>query len=103
MRVISKKNLEEAASRYPDARARVAWFLKAIRFECWTCFEDVKSFNAKASSVGDIVVFDLGSMRLLVSIDYADKGSTTRTKPIYFKHLWTHAEYDRWYKSRTPQ
>lgn len=105
MRIISKRQLLAAAREMgdTDTEKRVAAFLLSIRSESWTCFQDIQKFNKNADLVKGSVVFDLGSVRLITRVSYAKKGSGCRTNPVYFKYLWTHDEYQRWRKSKTPK
>lgn len=99
MRIVTVKKLLEAAKEHPGSEKRVHAFLHLIKHQVWQGPADVKAFDCKASFVGKLVVFDMGSDRLVVKIRYASTPHQT-SSPIYFQHLFSHEEYDRWGRDR---
>lgn len=99
MRIIAVKKLLEASKKHPGSEKRVHAFLQLIRNQIWQGPADVKAFDCKASFVGKWVVFDMGSDRLVVKIRYASAPNQS-SSPIYFQHLFSHDEYDKWNKGQ---
>ena len=52
-------------------------------------FADVRNTFGSADVVGNFVVFDAASFRIVVAIHY-NRGR------VFVRHVFTHAEYDRW-------
>lgn len=90
MRVIAKRNLMQAATAHGDCVAQVEnWFRVASRAQ-WRSLVEVRQIFPHADLVDDKTVFNIkgNGYRLIVYINYA-------AQTILFKHLLTHAEYDK--------
>ena len=89
MNVIGKPNLVQAAlstenSQLFEKTAR--WYNLAARSN-FANFVELQQVFPSADLVGDKVVFNLGSYRLICGVSFA-RGT------LYFKALLCHAEYD---------
>jgi len=91
MRVISRKWLNELATRHPDAKSGLdAWFHEAETAD-WANPAQVKAQYATASILRNgRVVFNIGGnkYRLVVRINYA-------YRVVYVRFAGTHGEYDQ--------
>jgi mRNA interferase HigB len=100
VRVISKKKLQEFwESRKADSevaeRDLLVWYKASIHAD-WSNFSTLKQTFGSADSVGNCVVFDVGSnrFRLIGRVNYA-KGI------VYVLRVMDHKEYDKklWVKT----
>jgi mRNA interferase HigB len=91
MRVISRKQLREFASRHPDAESSLrAWFHEARQAHGDTT-ADIKQHYGSASVLKDNrVVFNIcgNKYRLVVKINY-------HAEIVYVRFVGTHADYDK--------
>ena len=93
MHVISEKALREFLEKHADARAPLQAWLKIAEKATWANFPEVrKTFNS-ADVVGHFTIFNIkgNDYRLVTAIHY-------NRKKVYIRHVFTHAEYDRWNK-----
>jgi mRNA interferase HigB len=103
MHVITRRRLVEFGKRHPDAATPLdAWYriVKAGRFSRWA---DLKSTFGSADSLGrGLVVFNIAGnkYRLVANVRYATETNVGR---VYVRHVFTHAEYDRWSDERRKQ
>ena len=90
MRLIAKTNLLQAAKSIgnADLTKRTESWLDVITHNDFPTFHALNVRFPKADLVGNRIVFNLGSYRLIVGYNF-------QTQTLYFKHLLTHAEYDR--------
>ena len=90
MNVISKPNLFEAAraTKNPQLIEKVAhWYELAVRHD-FENFAALRNVFPSADWVGDKVVFNLGSCRLICGVSFSRKA-------LFFKALLSHAVYDK--------
>lgn len=95
MHIIAKKALEDFWRRQPTARpALEAWYKIASRSN-FAGFADVRRTFQAADYVSPFTVFDVGGnkFRIIAAIHY-------NRQKIYIRHVFTHAEYDRWCKQQ---
>lgn len=59
----------------------------------FTCFADVRNTYNSADQVGEAVVFNVNSYRIVAAIRYV-------ARRVYIQHVYTHAEYDKWSKAQ---
>lgn len=88
--VISKPRLFEAAraTRNPELVKKTAsWYQLAVK-NTFGNFVELKKIFRTADLVGDVLIFDLGSYRLICGFSF-------ERRQLLFKHLLTHADYDR--------
>ena len=65
------------------------WY-QAVRHATWERAEDVRKTYNSIDKVGEFTVFDVGHrVRIVVDIAFSQKR-------LYIKHVFTHAEYDKW-------
>lgn len=91
MRIIARKTLREAWTKYRDAENPLRAWCKEAEAAQWGSPEDIRSQYRTASIVGDQrVVFNIkgNTYRLVVAINYA-------AKIVFIKFFGTHAEYDK--------
>ena len=91
MRVISRRPLNDLASRFPEAKVELdAWFHEA-EGASWANPAQIKAKYGSASILkGSRVVFNIcgNKYRLVVKINYA-------YAVVYVRFAGTHREYDR--------
>lgn len=90
MQVIAKRNLMEAAKKHGDCISQAERWYRTARLASWQSLAEVKATYSDTDIVGDKTVFNIkgNHYRLIVHISYEKNA-------IYFKHLLTHAEYDK--------
>lgn len=90
MRVLGKEKLTDFAKRHAALRKRIsAWTLEAEEAS-WRQPQDILERFPRASIIAaDRIVFDLGSSRLDVRINYD-------FQVLIVMRVGTHDEYDRW-------
>jgi mRNA interferase HigB len=96
MRIITRRTLREFWERHPQAHEPLsAWHKNAKQAE-WKNFAEVKADYNSVDCSGQLTIFDIGGnkYRLIVAIHY-------NTKMIFIRHVFTHAEYDRWNQTRS--
>jgi mRNA interferase HigB len=98
MRVISRKRLVKFGEKHPQAATPLdAWYriMKAAKFAGPQ--EVAAQFGSQNVSFlgGELTVFDISgnNVRLVAAMVYDGKA-------VYVKHVFTHAEYDKWNKKR---
>ncbi|CAH0998887.1 hypothetical protein LEM8419_00200 [Neolewinella maritima] len=90
MRIIAKRTLREYWSAEPAAEQALKDWYQRVKAANWATPNDVKSFQASASLVGDNrVVFNIkgNTYRLIVRINY-------ERATVFIKFIGTHREYD---------
>jgi len=91
VRVIAKKTLREAWTRFRDAEGALRAWNQEAETAMWSGPEDIRRRYPSASIVGDErVVFNIkgNKYRLVVSIKYS-------AHLVFIKFFGTHAEYDK--------
>jgi len=100
MHVISRKRLVQFGEGNAAAvKPLDAWYrlMKARRFANWA---ELKETFGTADSLGEgLVSFDIGGnkYRLIANVRYTTDRNVGR---VWIRHVFTHAEYDRWSKKR---
>ena len=90
MNVVSKPNLVEAAlsAKNPQLVEKTArWYGLAVKNN-FANFVELQQVFPSADLVGDKVVFNVGSYRLICGVSFV-------RSTFYFKALLSHAEYDQ--------
>jgi len=95
--VVTRRHLEEAISRYPDAAADLrAWMLIVVSVR-WRSMVDVLKTFKDADLVDGYTVFNIrhNRYRLITVIHYAKvKGEVETHGHIYIRSVLTHKDYD---------
>jgi mRNA interferase HigB len=88
--VISRKKLQEAATRHAEVTEPLDVWYRVARKGEWRSLSQVRQSFPSADAVGKYTVFNIkgNSYRLIVEINY-------RTSRIFVRHVLTHAEYDK--------
>ena len=91
MHVISRKALVEFWTVHPPAKGPMAAWYKVMRGAAFANFAAVRSVFNSADKVGQFTVFNVGGggYRVVVAIHF-------NRQKLYIRHVFTHAEYDRW-------
>jgi len=88
--VIGRRELFAAAEKHPETRQFIADFYRIAHSAEWRDLIDVRKHYPSADRVGPALIIDvLGNrFRLLFCTNFI-------YKTLFFKGLYTHAEYDR--------
>ncbi len=96
MRIVSRKAINEAASKHSEWGASLTAWYKIARHADWKNFAEVRNSWRNSDVVGRYVVFDISHnrCRLIATIKY-------KWRMIYIRNILSHAEYDEreWQKS----
>lgn len=95
MHVIAKKALEAFWKQHPAARYPLEAWHKIVSRSNFSSFDEVRQAFRAADYVNPFTIFDVGGnkFRIIVVIHY-------NRRKIYIRHVFTHAEYDRWCKQQ---
>jgi mRNA interferase HigB len=94
MHVISKKALQEFWLKHPGAKTPLESWHKLINTSTIDSFAEVKQVFNSADYVPPYYVFDIaGNNYRIISIIHFNR------QKLYVRHVFTHAEYDRWNKA----
>lgn len=91
MRVISRRPLREFWAIHPPAATPlVAWF-RVLETSDFADFNALKRTFRSIDYLAPFTIFDVGGnkYRVIAEVHYA-------RKRVYVRHIFTHAEYDRW-------
>ena len=91
MRLITKRNLNQAIAPYSDSvSAVIAWF-SVLKANSWQSLNEIReNYSASVDEVNGYTIFNIkgNKYRLIVRINY-------QAQIIYFKKFMTHAEYSK--------
>jgi mRNA interferase HigB len=97
MHVITKKRLQEAQAKFPDAANELAAWLKVVRSAVWWKFPELKQAFPDADVVDEYVVFNIrhNHYRLITIVRYSKvKPDRITQGRIYIQSFLTHKQYD---------
>jgi len=91
MRVISNKTLLTFAKLHPQSRVPLQAWRKLIESSNYENFSQLRATFASVDKVGTFYVFDISGnkFRVIAAIHF-------NRKMLFVRHVFTHAEYDRW-------
>jgi mRNA interferase HigB len=89
MNVISKTRLRAFWTVHPTSEGPLTKWHAAVSHATWTCFDHIRKTYNSADQVGEFVVFNINSYRVIVNVAYL-------TRTVYIKHVFTHTQYDKW-------
>jgi mRNA interferase HigB len=98
VRIITKRALKDFWTIHPQARAPLEAWYKTAAAATWKNFAEVRAVYSSVDNIGQLTIFDIGGnkYRLIVAIHY-------NTQMIFVRHVFTHAEYDKWNRARQKQ
>ncbi|HET6402335.1 MAG TPA: type II toxin-antitoxin system HigB family toxin [Candidatus Kapabacteria bacterium] len=90
MHVITRRELNKFALRFPDAKPALADWYRVMRRNAFENFAEVRELFPAADKVGKLTVFNIGGnkYRLIAAIHY-------NRKRIYIRAVLTHDEYNK--------
>ena len=93
MHVISEKALRSFWMKHPRAEISLKAWAVTMGRNVFTDFNDLKETFGSADYVAPYTVFNVGgnNFRLIAVVHYS-------VRKVYVRHVFTHAEYDRWTK-----
>lgn len=97
MIVVTRRHLEEAASRYPDAAADLRAWMSIVLSMRWRSMADVVKTFKDADLVDGYTIFNIrhNRYRLVTVIHYSkNKGDVETRGHIYIRSVLTHKDYD---------
>jgi mRNA interferase HigB len=88
--VISKRELFEKASRYPDVTVAIQDWFDVARAAEWDSLEDIRKAYQDTDMVGALAIFNIkgNHYRLIVRMAFP-------YRRIYIKEFLTHAQYTK--------
>ena len=90
MHVISRKALTDFWAVHAQARGPLSAWYHIVVEATFSDFASVRrTFNSADVVARDFVVFNANSFRVVTAIHY-------NCGKLYIRHVFTHAEYDRW-------
>ena len=91
--VISEKALREFWQKHADAKDPLRSWLTAAKRAKWRNLSEVRQTFNSADVAGIYTIFNIkgNAYRLITAIHY-------NRQKVYIRHVFTHAEYDRWNK-----
>ncbi|MCI0474967.1 MAG: type II toxin-antitoxin system HigB family toxin [Anaerolineales bacterium] len=90
MHVITRKRLNDFASKHPDATAPLAHWYKSIKNQNFSSVSELRVVFPNADRVGKLTVFNIGGnkARLIAALHY-------NRQKVYIRAVLTHNEYDK--------
>jgi len=91
MRVISNRVLVQFAQDWPEAASPLQAWRNALKSGNFPHHAALKATFSGVDKVGEFHVFDIGGnkWRVIAFIHFP-------AQIVYIKHVFTHAQYDRW-------
>jgi mRNA interferase HigB len=92
MNVIAQSALQDFWARHPDSQEALKVWYKLLSNRDFADFIELKQTFSSADFVhSDYVIFEIkgNKYRVITRINFA-------YKTVWIKHVFTHAEYDRW-------
>lgn len=89
MHVITRKRLQEFWAIHAQAKGPLEKWHSTVSRARWTCFDDVKRTYNSADVVGDFVVFNVNSFRIIATVRF-------QYGRVFISKVMTHSEYDKW-------
>lgn len=91
MRIISRRALREFWGIHPTAKDPLTAWHRVMRSAVFTDFHGIHKAFGTADYVAPYTVFDVGGnkYRVIAVIHY-------NRHRVYIRHVFTHADYDRW-------
>ena len=91
MRVVSNKRLVDFGALHSQATVRLKSWRKIVESRPFANFAELKAAFGSVDRVGMYFVFDIGGNKFrIVAAIHFDR------QIAYVRHVFTHAEYDRW-------
>ncbi len=89
MQVITRKRLNEFATRHPYASSALAHWYAQMKSRSFGSFAELRQVFPAADQVGKLTVFNIGgnTVRLIAAMHY-NRGK------VYIRAVLTHDEYD---------
>ena len=90
MHVITRKRLNEFASKYPDTRTALQHWYQLAKTGEYRSFAELRAVFPNADQVGKLTAFNIGGnkARLIAAIHY-------NRQKMYIRTVLTHTEYDQ--------
>jgi mRNA interferase HigB len=95
MRVISNRALVEFADLHPGAAEPLQAWRKLLESTDIANYAGLRALMNSVDKAGDFFVFDVGGNKYrIVAAVHFNRGL------LYVRHVFTHAQYDRWSRQR---
>jgi mRNA interferase HigB len=89
MHVISRKRLSDFWSIHEKAKGPLCAWHGVVEKAVWSCFDDVRKTYNSADKVGDFIVFNVNSYRIIATVRYP-------FGKVFIAQVLTHSDYDKW-------
>ena len=89
MHIISRKRLNEFATKHPNAKPGLVHWYRTLKPVTVHSFAELRALFPSADQVGKLTVFNIGgnTVRLIAAIHY-------NRQKVYIRAVLTHDEYD---------
>ena len=95
MRVVSNKALVEFAAAHPGSDRQLQTWRRLLESTEVADFAALRALMNSVDKAGDFFVFDVGGNKYrIVAAIHFNRGM------LFVRHVFTHAQYDRWNKQR---
>jgi mRNA interferase HigB len=95
MRVISRRALRDFWDLHPPSKVALAAWFRVLRSSMFADFNAIRKTFGAADYVAPYTVFDVGGNKYrIIAVIHYNRGR------VYVRHVFTHAEYDRWSADR---
>ncbi|MBC8163028.1 MAG: type II toxin-antitoxin system HigB family toxin [Roseiflexaceae bacterium] len=90
MHIITRKRLNEFATKYPNTRSALQHWYRLVKAGEFRSFAELRAVFPNADQVGKLTVFNVGgnTTRLIAAIHY-------NRQKLYIRAVLTHEEYDQ--------
>lgn len=90
MRIITRKRLNEFASKHPETTSALEHWYRLMKQREFASFAELRTVFPDADQVGKVTVFNIGGnkARLIAAIHY-------NRRRVYIRAVLTHPEYDK--------
>lgn len=91
MRVISRRALRDFWEIHPQAKAPLCAWFRVMEHGAFADFNALKTTFGAADYLAPYTIFDVGGNKFrVIAVMHYHRGR------IYIRHVFTHADYDRW-------
>jgi mRNA interferase HigB len=95
--IVTRKHLNEARERFPDAAEEIEAWMEIVRAVRWHSFAEVRRYFTDSDYVDGYVIFNIrqNRYRLITVIHYAKSTDEKKTEGhVYIRSFLTHKQYD---------
>jgi mRNA interferase HigB len=97
LHIVTRRHLQEAIVKYPDAASEIESWTSIVEAVRWRSFAEVRRWFKDADNVDGYVIFNIrqNRYRLITVIHYAKKSGERETGGhVYIRSFLSHKQYD---------